>query len=429
MGRSVSISTITSGKDAIAIDVGSIEHSQLPEVHTYYEEHKNHEHVTRRIPKSRVVLYCIVVLFITAGLLGLAATMMKTYHLQGPTSSTSSTTPSNQSKDDVTEDDVGAIQLLTSSPLGAACYFLGYKNLEECLSSTEYDDETVQTSTTAVPTMLFNTIPTEIGLLTHFKKLNFFKNAHLQGTLPTEIGLLTNLEALEMNGLGLSGTIPTTIGRLTLLQLLELHNNHFTGSIPATLESLSNLVEINLSSNKISGSIPSNIFRNWLQIQSVWLQKNHLTGPIPSTIGFMKECEVVFFSNNQLSGSIPISVGNMSSLQVLMVHNNQLTGSIPNELVALKSLWRLYLTNNTAFAGTIPTIKRASILNEMVITNTSITGTIPSALCRQSRGDVHYEIDCYPTSQPKIYCNCCLSSDGNACPNSTLIPDVSNDGE
>jgi Leucine rich repeat len=226
--------------------------------------------------------------------------------------------------------------------------------------------------------------------------------------------------------LGLVGTIPSTIGKLTLLESLQLQNNDFTGSIPPAFKSLSNLIDINLSSNNLSGQIEGVLFQSWANVINVWFQNNRLTGSIPSSIGSMKRCEVVFLSDNRLSDSIPKSVGNMTSLQVLMLHNNELTGDISNSLLSSDSLLRLYVTNNTHLYGNISLIRTRSPINEMALTNTSISGAIPKALCRFHHYSVHYEIDCQNDSisnKPKIQCNCCLSYDGSDCPAVTWLPD------
>jgi hypothetical protein len=417
---SVSTATVTgSENDSVPIDMLSIEQGQLPEVHTYYEERDKQKQTKERsvCTKHRLALYFGVGTFFTSILtICVVVLLQKNHHKALATPSIS-----NYSKNATTENDATG---MLSSPIGKACYFLGFTNMYDCKSSDEFEGETVDSEDP--DEIQFRTIPTEIGLLTHLRKINFHKNSHLEGTFPTEIGMLTQLVSLQVHGLGLIGAIPSTIGRLTLLESLQMQNNYFTGSIPTTFASLSNLVDINLSSNELSGKIPSIIFQTWANNLNVWFQNNRLTGTIPSSIGSMKRCEVIFLSDNRFSGSIPKSVGNMSSLGVFMVHNNGLTGHIPNALLSSQSLLRLYVTNNTNLNGSISLIQTRSPINEMVLTNTSISGVIPKSLCRFHHDNVHYEIDCQNDSisnKPKIQCNCCLSYDGNACPDSTWVPD------
>lgn len=142
--------------------------------------------------------------------------------------------------------------------------------------------------------------------------------------------------------------------------------------------------------------------------------------------------QVVFGENEALSGSIPATVGNMSSLEVLDLHMTRMEGEIPPELFLVPNLQILDLShaqfrgvltedirlvcdtlrvlrvNDNSFFGNIPTaLDECTRLEELVLTNTDITGEISESLCRE-RGTSAFQlsilkVDC------AVACNCCGS--------------------
>ena len=407
MSRDDSVSTTMD----IVNESDVVEHGQLPSVNPYYD---GRDELLKRSKNGyyRKLLYCLAAsILVTITLIGVMVGIVVRHPSTGSRPKpVESTTVAGTT---------GNTTAAKASHVDVACHFLGYTEIKECLSATEYDGD-------AVTNTLLTTIPTEIGALQQLQKLSFNRDIHMTGTLPTEIGMLTQLTSLLVSGVGLTGVIPDTIGQLTLLQTLRLDHNAFDGPIPTTMGSLSRLHELDVSHNELTGAIPSAALGNWTQVTSLWLQSNRFVGSIPSTIGQMTDCEILILADNVLTGSIPSSIGNMTSLQVLMLfNNNQLTGGIPIEFSSLEALSRVWFTNNTNMHGTIPTSIQKLNIGEIDFANTKLYGTIPNSFCRRFMNATHYVIDCEysstPTTEPKIYCNCCVDPTERICPNSTFI--------
>lgn len=123
-------------------------------------------------------------------------------------------------------------------------------------------------------------IPTEIGLLTNLKEIDFDSNHNLQGggTIPTEIG---NCESLNfIHATSYSGPIPTEIGRLVNLEDITFKDGMLTGSIPSEIGQLTKLTTLSLKNNQLEGTLPSEMGK--LQgLKTLELFGNHLVGSIP----------------------------------------------------------------------------------------------------------------------------------------------------
>ena len=84
------------------------------------------------------------------------------------------------------------------------------------------------------------------------------EDCQLGGFLPGQkIASYSNLEALNLEGTGLSRTIPPVLGTLSNLALLKLGYNELDGSIPMNVASLPNLEHLELNDNLLTSSIPS----------------------------------------------------------------------------------------------------------------------------------------------------------------------------
>ncbi len=134
--------------------------------------------------------------------------------------------------------------------------------------------------------------------------------------------------------------------------------------------------------------------------------------------------------NEALYGTIPATISNMSSLEALDLHATRMEGAIPPELFLVPDLQTLDLSeaqfrgiltedirlacdtlrvlrfNDNALSGTIPAeLDECIQLEELVLTNTGLTGEISETLCRE-RGTLEsqlsiLEVDCTVT------CYCC----------------------
>jgi hypothetical protein len=80
----------------------------------------------------------------------------------------------------------------------------------------------------------------------------------LHGTLPTSLGT-AELHVLDLATNRISGTLPTEIGRLTHLKKLLLHDNLMSGTLPSELGQLTALTHLYVQGNLFSGSLPSEL--------------------------------------------------------------------------------------------------------------------------------------------------------------------------
>ena len=141
----------------------------------------------------------------------------------------------------------------------------------------------------------------------------------LTGSLPPELGMLAHLRRLEVGGnSGLTGPIPAAVGNLVALERLFLQANWLTGSIPAALGRLGNL--------------------KW-----IGLDGNALTGSIPAELGNLANLRLLTLTTNALSGTLPPALGNLARLTVLDPGWNMLSGPLPASLTRLAALGRLTL--------------------------------------------------------------------------------------
>ena len=171
------------------------------------------------------------------------------------------------------------------------------------------------------------------------------QNSNLTGNIPTELGNLTHLKRLILWGNDLTGNIPAELGNLAKLEVLLLDRNQLTGDIPAELGNLANLKRLILWGNDLTGGIPAEL-GNLAKLQKLILSGNALKGSIPAELGNLAKLQELVLTNNQLAGSIPHELGNLVSLDRLALNRNQLTGDIPMQLVNLDKLNRLNLVGN-----------------------------------------------------------------------------------
>ncbi|KAM0887184.1 hypothetical protein ACQ4PT_029228 [Festuca glaucescens] len=223
----------------------------------------------------------------------------------------------------------------------------------------------------------------------------------LSGSVPVEIGMLTKLSYLYLGSNNLSGSVPTEIGTLTNLIYLDLSNNNLSGVISEDhFASLVNLKNIDLFPNNLEFVIdshwvpPFNLemawfsscylgpkFPKWLRwqkgINSLHISDTGLVGRIPNWFWTtFSEASFLDISLNQLTGVLPPSLEFMSVL-VLSMKSNLLTGLIPK----LSRTVEILDISRNSLNGFVPNF-RAPQLEVAVLFSNSITGTIPTSICR-----------------------------------------------
>ncbi|MHB1865876.1 MAG: leucine-rich repeat domain-containing protein, partial [Candidatus Saccharimonadales bacterium] len=90
-----------------------------------------------------------------------------------------------------------------------------------------------------------------------------------------------------------------------------------------------------------------------------------------------------------LYGTIPSSIGSLSTLQTLVISSVLMNGTIPSELFQLPALRSIFITNNlpgggpaTQFSGPLPAVVPSNATQSITISNTLISGTIPSQIAQ-----------------------------------------------
>ena len=227
---------------------------------------------------------------------------------------------------------------------------------------------------------LVGSIPPELGNLASLKDLSLNWNNGLGGSIPPELGNLRTLESLSLLGCGMAGSIPPEFGNLTNLRSLKLFGRRLSGSIPPELGNLVNLRYLKLSASNLSGSIPPEL-GNLRDLEELELQENLLSGAIPPELGELTNLRMLALWDNALSGPIPPELGNLRDLEELDFTRNELSGPIPPELGRLDNLEGLRVGVNN-LSGPIPAEfgELASLQSLYVNANAAMTGSLPASL-------------------------------------------------
>ncbi|KAH1151789.1 hypothetical protein GYH30_045343 [Glycine max] len=92
-------------------------------------------------------------------------------------------------------------------------------------------------------------IPSDIGKLTHLLSLDLGKNYYLHGQIPYQLGNLTHLQYLDLSDNYLDGELPYQLGNLSQLRYLDLGENSFSGTLPFQVGNLPLLHTLRLGGN------------------------------------------------------------------------------------------------------------------------------------------------------------------------------------
>jgi len=214
-----------------------------------------------------------------------------------------------------------------------------------------------------------------VGNFTKLFEMQVHSNS-FSSSIPTEIGLMTNLKTLDWSMNQLTGVIPSSIGQLARLENLRLDWNLLSGIIPTELGMCNELRNLVLSDNSLVGPLPGQLGQ-LQELEKFYAYKNKLGGPIPTEISKMKNLKVLNLIRNNLGGSLPPEIGDLSKLQLLHLSNNVFSSTIPIELGRLSSLVYLYLDGN-AFSGEVPaSIGQLSMLEKLNLNTNALTGEFP----------------------------------------------------
>lgn len=254
---------------------------------------------------------------------------------------------------------------------------------------------------------------------------------------------------IQVQGLGLKGPLPHNFNHLSKLSNLGLQKNKFNGPLPS-FSGLSELEFVYLDFNQFD-TIPSDFFDGlssirvlaldynpfnasdgWslpdelaksVQLTNLSLVHSNLAGPLPDFLGILPSLTALKLSYNRLTGPIPKSFGqslmqilwlndqdmgmtgpigvisSMTSLTQLWLHGNQFSGMIPENIGDLASLYDLNLNRNQ-FVGLIPESLANMNLDNLVLNNNVLMGTIPEFKAL----NVTYDYNYFCQSKPGLQC-------------------------
>ncbi|XP_031405819.1 receptor-like protein Cf-9 homolog [Punica granatum] len=158
--------------------------------------------------------------------------------------------------------------------------------------------------------------------------LSDVSNNKISGDIPSSFCGVSSLRDLVLSNNNLSGTVRECFGNLTNLGRLNLGGNQLEGPLPRSLANCTILVDVDISKNEISDTFPY-----WLiirvEISIIDLSNNGCKGPVPippPAIGFYP------VSGNEFMGEITSSIRNATGLEVINLSNNSLSGTIPSVL-------------------------------------------------------------------------------------------------
>lgn len=259
-------------------------------------------------------------------------------------------------------------------------------------------------------------IPPEIGQLTNLTNLSFALNLNLT-TLPPELGKLTKLRRLNLNSCKLK-QLPSWLNQLTALQTLLTYNCDLETldgvdwhklpdltnmdvsanklkSVPIELADLSKLNTLRLDSNQLTelpvalvarqgqglsvtaNYNPVNTYSLLMRNEHImWgFAKFHAPKRYPSFAAFIK-MELLDLRHCGIA-SLPFEIGCLTQLKTLLLDDNKLT-ALPQEIGHLTKLLRLSVANNqlTVLPASISRLVNLAVLS---LHNNKLT-TLPNEM-------------------------------------------------
>jgi Leucine-rich repeat (LRR) protein len=243
------------------------------------------------------------------------------------------------------------------------------------------------------------TLPDSLSNATNVVTVYLATN-HFSGQIPSSLKNWVRLADFSLATNALTGTIPDWFGEMPKLKTIYLNDNQFSVTIPVSLVNLTKLFSLSLSNNQLTGTLPE-VFGYLSDLNGVSVASNRLTGTIPASLSNLNSSIELYMHYNFFSGTIPSSILTMESLVVLYAFHNLLTGAFPeleefsfdivpvtkdinqptwSETSTSKNLQIVDMSTNY-MVGMIPeSISQFVQLNELVVSNNLLTGSLPDTL-------------------------------------------------
>ncbi|PON74858.1 LRR domain containing protein [Trema orientale] len=210
-------------------------------------------------------------------------------------------------------------------------------------------------------------------------------HADIAGFLPDELGLLTDLALIHLNSNRFCGIVPSTFSNLSLLYELDLSNNRFVGPFPTVVLSLPTLNYLDIRFNDFEGPLPPKLFSK--KLDAVFVNNNRFTSlNIPQTLTASTSASVLVFANNNYGKGkkfmIPPSIVNFAnSLEELVLTNTNLSGCLPQEIGFLYKL-KVFDVSFNQIVGPIPySMAGLFHLEQLNLGHNMMGGAVPAGIC------------------------------------------------
>jgi hypothetical protein len=246
---------------------------------------------------------------------------------------------------------------------------------------------------------------THVDLTTNFV---FVDGDNASSSPISHLGQLQEL-LLEDNFVVTTKGMPVGMSALTQLQKVTMSYNLLQGPLNGTmLGRMAQLTHLEVESNFLTGGLPVELMSNQ-NLVYLYLRRNLLQIHLPTLLanGNIPSIFALWLDSNNVTGSIPASIGsNHSFLASLSITNTSLSGSIPTQIANLTSLQRVWLFQNQ-LTGPIPAELAASPKLEVLeLYQNSLTGTMPTQLCSRIAAAT-YTFKALTVDCNQVPCSCC----------------------
>eukprot|EP00934_Nitzschia_sp_Nitz4_P005381 Nitzschia sp. Nitz4//scaffold173_size47512//7783//11234//NITZ4_007153-RA/size47512-processed-gene-0.13-mRNA-1//1//CDS//3329538787//5371//frame0 len=185
---------------------------------------------------------------------------------------------------------------------------------------------------------------------------------------------------IEMGANNVDGTIPRDLAGLSTLEILSLTAvGNLYGTLPSELGNINTMSFLQLVALPLSGAIPET-FTQLTNIQTLNLYATGLSGALPANLFAENDAlRYLVMGNCAFTGSLP-SLKRQSPVQVVVVENNQFEGTIPSSFFQQPAMEQWHFSNNKLSGSIAQQIAALSKLTIVKVDGNQLTGTIPSAV-------------------------------------------------
>ncbi|KAM9958212.1 hypothetical protein ACTFIW_001072 [Dictyostelium discoideum] len=216
---------------------------------------------------------------------------------------------------------------------------------------------------------------------------------NIVGEMSTDIKNLVHLQTLDISNNGFYGEIPIGIfQQMNNLSYISLNENEFQGDLEWASYLPDSIVTLWIAMNQFQGTIPS-FFSKYPILDLLFLEENLLVGTIPPEVGDLKKIKLLDFGLNTITGTIPSSIGNLSYLEQFWLYDNKLEGSIPLTMGNLQNLKLFEVTRNQLGGDLSGVFLNNPNLKSLRFSGNSFYGDLDWICQLDGLRDIHFDIN------------------------------------